>query len=91
MTKTLVLAAALFALPTTAGATDRSFERDGVTFAYSTARKGEHVVITGTTSTGADYRLTVRGKRVSGRFGSTPVSFTIDRPLGAPVETASID
>lgn len=91
MTKTIILAAALFAVPAAASATDRTFTRDGVTYTYSSAKKGSQTVITGKTSQGSVYRLTVRGKRVSGLVGGTPVAFTIDKPLAGSVETASVD
>lgn len=89
MTKTLILAAALFAVPAAATAGERSFSRDGVTYTYTSARKGESTVISGRTSTGSAYRLTVRGKRVAGLVGGTPVAFTIAKPLGSQVRTAS--
>lgn len=89
MTKTLILAAALFAVPTAASAADRSFTRDGVTYTYSSAKKGERTVITGRTSQGSAYTLHVRGTRVSGLVGGTPVAFNIDQPLPEAIETAS--
>lgn len=91
MTKTLILAAALFAVPAAAIAGERSFTRDGVSYTYTSARKGERTIITGKTSTGSAYTLTVRGKRVNGVVAGTPVSFNIDKPLTGTVETASID
>ncbi len=92
MTKTLILAAALFAVPAAATATERSFVREGVTYTYTSARKGASTLITGKTSDGATYTLTVRGKRVTGLVGGTPVAFTIAKPLPtAAVETASVD
>ncbi|MCP3731159.1 hypothetical protein M9978_12040 [Sphingomonas sp. MG17] len=91
MTKTLILAAALFAVPAAASASERSFTRDGVTYTYSSAQKGANTVITGKTSTGSAYTLTVRGKRVTGLVGGAPVSFTIAKPLAGAVETASVN
>ncbi|ODP36629.1 hypothetical protein [Sphingomonas turrisvirgatae] len=91
MTKIIILAAALFAVPTAAAAAERTFTRDGVTYTYTSAKQGERTVITGKTSQGSAYTLTVRGKRVSGLVGGTPVAFTIAKPLAGSVKTASID
>lgn len=90
MTKTFILAAALFAVPTVAVASERSFTRDGVKYTYTSKQAGERTVISGKAYPGGSvYTLTVRGKKVSGIVGGTPVSFSIDKPLVAAVETAS--
>jgi uncharacterized protein (DUF2141 family) len=91
VTKTFILAAALLTVPAAASATERSFTRDGVTYTYTTAKQGQKTVITGKTSQGSAYTLAVRGTRVSGVVGGTPVAFTIDKPLAGAVATASVD
>lgn len=89
MSKTLFIAAALFAVPTAAVAGERSFTRDGVTYVYTSEERGEATVLSGKAFPGGSaYKLTVRGKRVTGQVGGTPVSFTIDKPLTKSVETA---
>lgn len=90
MTKTLILAAALVAVPTVANAAERTFTRNGVTYTYTSTKQGDRTILTGKSSAGSPYTLVVRGKRVSGTVGATPVSFTIDKPLPSSVETASI-
>lgn len=91
MTKTAILAAALLALPTVANAAERTFTRNGVTYTYVSAKQGDRTVLTGKSSAGLDYKLTVRGKRVTGVVGSTPVSFSIAKPLPSTLETASLN
>lgn len=89
MIKTFLSAAVLLSLPVAAYAGERSFTRDGVTYVYTSAQRGGATVLTGKSYPGGSaYTLTVRGTRVTGLVGGTPVSFTIDKPLPARVETA---
>lgn len=88
--KTLITAAVLASLPAAAFATERSFTRDGVTYVYTAKRDGDATVLEGKALPGGSaYTLTVRGKKVTGQVGGTPVSFRIAKPLDAPVQTAS--
>jgi hypothetical protein len=87
--KTFIIAAAALAVPAAAGASERSFTRDGVTYVYTSTQRGDATVLTGKTlETGSSYTLTVRGRRVTGTVGGTPVSFSIAKPLSRGVETA---
>ncbi|WP_423601953.1 hypothetical protein [Sphingomonas sp. MS122] len=89
MIKTFISAAVLLSLPVAAYAGERSFTRDGVTYVYTSEQRGETTVISGKTlPSGSAYELTVRGKRVTGHVGGTPVSFRIAKPLVQKVETA---
>lgn len=89
MIKTFISAAVLLSLPVAAYAGERSFTRDGVTYVYTSEQRGESTVISGKTlPAGSSYKLTVRGKRVTGHVGGAPVSFTIAKPLVQKVETA---
>ena len=92
MTKffTAALLAAII-IPTAASAEDapkRSFTRDGETFVYTSAVKGDKTVLTGRAyPSGRDFALTVRGNRVRGFSGGVPVSFVANTATvsGAPV------
>jgi hypothetical protein len=67
----------LAAIPAIAYADDaREFSHEGVNYAYTTAQKGNVTVIDGTSSTGAPFRLYVKGGRVTGTYNSRAVSFT---------------
>lgn len=89
MIKTFISAAVLLSLPVAAYAGERSFTRDGVTYVYTSEQRGETTVLSGRTLPGgADYTLNVRGRKVTGHVGGTPVSFSIAKPLVKKVETA---
>lgn len=89
MIKTFLSAAVLLSLPIAAYAGERSFTRDGVTYVYTSKQHGEATVLRGRAlPSGSAYELTVRGKRVTGHVGGTPVSFRIAKPLVEKVETA---
>ena len=79
MTKFLTAAIlAAIALPAVASAEapKRSFTRDGETFVYTSAVKGDKTVLTGRAyPSGRDFSLTVRGDRVRGFSDGVPVSF----------------
>ncbi len=90
MIKTFISAAVLLSVPAAAFASERSFNRDGVTYVYTSTRKGDATVLRGKSlPAGTDYTLVVRGKKVTGRVGGTPVSFRIDKPLEPTVQTAA--
>ena len=79
MTKFLTAALlAAIAIPAVASAEDapqRRFTRDGETFVYTSAVKGDKTVLTGRAyPSGRDFALTVRGNRVRGFSGGVPVS-----------------
>jgi hypothetical protein len=87
--KTFISAAALSSLPVTAYAGERTFTRDGVTYVYTSEQRGETTVLSGRAlPNGASYTLNVRGRKVTGHVGGTPVSFSIAKPLAKKVETA---
>ena len=76
MTRFLIAAAAAtvaFAAP--ASANERVFEREGVTYSYTTTVKGDATVLEGTTSRGADFRFVVKNGWVQGVAGGARVSF----------------
>jgi hypothetical protein len=88
--KTFVSAALLLSLPVAAFASERSFERDGVTYVYTSKRSGDVTVLEGKAFPGGStYTLTVRGTKVTGRVGGTPVSFRIAKPLAPAVQSAA--
>lgn len=90
MIKTFLSAAVLLSLPVAAYAGERSFTRDGVTYVYTSKQHGGATVLSGRTLPGGSaYKFTVRGKRVNGHVGGTPVSFEIAKPLVGKVETAA--
>ncbi|MEG3179462.1 hypothetical protein [Sphingomonas sp. LT1P40] len=92
MIKTFLTAAVLLSLPVAAYAGERSFKRDGVTYVYTSKQVGENTVISGKTlPSGSSYTLTVRGKKVTGHVGGTPVAFSISKPLVPTIQTASAD
>lgn len=89
MIKTFISAAVLLSLPAAAYAGERTFTRDGVTYVYTSEQRGETTVLSGKAlPDGASYTLTVRGRRVTGNVGGTPVSFSIAKPLNRGIETA---
>ena len=89
MIKTFISAAVLLSLPVAAYAGERTFTRDGVTYVYTSEQRGETTVLSGRALPGgSSYTLNVRGRKVTGHVGGTPVSFSIAKPLEAKVETA---
>lgn len=89
MIKTFISAAVLLSLPVAALASERTFTRDGVTYIYTREQRGDVTVLSGKAlPAGSSYTLTVRGRKVTGHVGGTPVSFSIAKPLSRGVETA---
>lgn len=89
MIKTFISAAILLSLPVAAYASERTFTREGVTYVYTSEQRGETRVLSGRAlPNGAPYTLNVRGRKVTGHVGGTPVSFDIAKPLPKKVETA---
>lgn len=91
MTKFLATAlTAAILLPTAAVAGEapaqKTFTRDGETYVYTAAPKGDGIVLTGrATPSGRDFHLTVRGNRVTGYSGGVPVSFVTESAPAATV------
>jgi hypothetical protein len=89
MVRTLFAAAAFAALASTpALASDtavRTFVRDGVTYNYTTTEKNGVTVLQGTADN-SDFRLEVRGDKVTGYANGTTVSFKVP---AVPAQTAS--
>lgn len=52
------------------------FSHDGVNYTYTAKKQGEATIINGHASTGAPFRLIVRGERVSGTYNNRSVNFT---------------
>ena len=75
--------AALVSTPALASDTQvRTFVRDGVTYSYKTSEKDGVTVLQGTADS-SDFRLEVRGDKVTGFANGTPVSFKV--PAGETV------
>ena len=60
-----------------AQAEDTTFERDGVTYSYTTSVENGRTVITGKTNGAVPFRLVVRGERVTGQYNGSPVEFSL--------------
>jgi hypothetical protein len=75
--KTFALATAALLLPAAAHAEEVAFERDGVTYAYTTTVENGRTVITGKANERVPFRLVVRGQRVTGVYNGNPVEFSI--------------
>jgi hypothetical protein len=87
--RTFICTAAMLAIPATAMAAEQRFTRDGVTYVYTTEERGDTTVISGKyLPDGRNYRLTVRGKRVTGFVDNVAVSFRIAKPLAQTLQTA---
>lgn len=93
MTKLLTAAALLATLAAPAFAKDtadqRSFTRDGETYVYTAAVKGDATILSGRSSSGHDFRLTVRDGHVTGRSGGVPVSFDVASANAEGMELAA--
>jgi hypothetical protein len=83
----LAAAAAWFTIAAPANAADgqQSFQHDGFTYVYTTADAANGAkVITGHRMPDREpFRLTVKGHRVTGISGNTPVAFDTDQARGA--------
>lgn len=76
--KTLAIAAGALLLPAAAQAETRAFERDGVNYSYVETAENGRTVLVGKADN-VPFRLIVRGERVTGRYNSKPVSFTLNQ------------
>ena len=77
LTAALLAAIAIPAAASAGEAPQRSFTRDGETFVYTSAVKGDKTVLSGRAyPSGRDFSLTVRGNCVRGHAGGVPVSFS---------------
>lgn len=54
----------------------REFSHEGTNYSYTAEQKGDATVIAGTSSSGAPFRLVVKGDRVSGTYNNRYVSFS---------------
>lgn len=88
-------AAAIVATPALAAEGEKTFTRDGQTYAYTLAAEGDATVIAGrTVPQDEPFRLVVKGRTASGDVDGRQVSFRIAKPLtvaAAAQQTASID
>ncbi|EGI54909.1 hypothetical protein SUS17_2277 [Sphingomonas sp. S17] len=92
----LILAAAVAAIPTigaVAAEGEQRFVHEGQTYVYTRSVESGHPVIEGHRYPGGEpFRFIVRGHRVTGYTGTTPVSFSTDEAkgaLGAGIETSA--
>jgi hypothetical protein len=87
MRATLILAAAAAALTSTIGLAktpETRFSHDGRTYSYTVDDLDGRRVIEGRTLPGnKPFRLVVRGSRVSGSVGGSPVAFRVSDTRGA--------
>ena len=83
----LILAFSAPALAKTAS-DQHSFTRDGETYVYTSAVRGDATTLTGHSTSGRTFRLTVRDGHVSGTSGGVAVSFDVP-VLGRSVELAA--
>lgn len=75
--KTFFSLAVLGSIATTPALAE-NLTRDGVTFNYSVKAVGENKLISGTDlSNGKSFRLILKGNKVTGSYGSSPVRFEI--------------
>jgi len=79
MSYILITAAALLtAVPALAESTPvQSFERDGMTYIYKVATSGARTIVSGRSSDGKRFALTIVNGKVSGTSGGMPVSFRV--------------
>ena len=78
----------LLASIASAPAMARSFTQDGVTYDYTVKQGADATLVTGTiVNSGKDFRLRIKGDRVSGFVGASAVSFK----TSSVVTTASVD
>lgn len=85
MTKTLLLAASIFAAIATPALAETSpqhtFTRDGDTYVYTTRQVAGHTVISGrVVNTGDTFKLNVLGNRVTGVLGQRDLAFAVPAP-----------
>ena len=81
--------AALLLLPAAAHAGDHTFERDGVSYAFTKSVENGKTVITGKADNRVPFRLVVRGQRVTGQYNGTPVEFSL-REVKADTEALAV-
>lgn len=84
----IALTLAAGALLPVAAQAKESFSRNGVDYTYEVSQVKDRKIITGTADR-VPFRLIVRGQRVSGEYGSSPVSFSLSEVKPAP-ETVAV-
>lgn len=75
--KFFALATGAFLLPAAAHADTTAFERDGISYNYTTALVNGRTVITGKDDAGKSFRLVVGEKRVHGHYNGTAVDIAL--------------
>ena len=76
MIKTILIATLALTPAVAAASESAEFTHEGTNYAYTTEKRGDVTVITGRSSSGEPFRLTVKGNRVTGTYDSRSVSFT---------------
>ncbi|ATE64770.1 hypothetical protein [Rhizorhabdus dicambivorans] len=62
-----------------------SFTRDGISYTYTTKAVGDATIISGkVVNSGESFELKVKGSRVWGKMGASPVSFRTAEVAAAP-------
>jgi hypothetical protein len=84
----ITLAIAAGALLPVAAQAKETFSRNGVDYAYEVSQVKDRKIITGTADR-VPFRLVVRGRRVSGEYGSSPVSFSLSE-VKTPREAVAV-
>jgi hypothetical protein len=56
-----------------------SFERDGVRYVATVKTVGDTMIIRGKDDNGASFDLRAKNGRVIGNYGSTPLSYSVER------------
>ena len=75
--KLFALATGALLLPAAAHADTAAFERDGVSYNYTTALVNGRTVITGQDGAGKSFRLVVGEKRVHGSYNGTAIDIAL--------------
>lgn len=84
----IALTLAAGALLPAAAQAKETFSRNGVDYTYEVSQVKDRKIITGTADR-VPFRLVVRGQRVSGEYGSSPVSFSLSEVKPA-AETVAV-
>lgn len=75
--KLFALATGALLLPAVAHADTTAFERDGISYNYTTALVNGRTVISGKDGAGKSFRLVVGQTRVRGTYNGTPIDIAL--------------
>lgn len=87
--KLFALATSAVLLPAAAHADEVAFERDGISYNYTTALVNGRTVITGKDDAGKSFRLVVGERRVHGSYNGTPIDIAL-RDVKRSIETVAM-